>query len=229
MKSKSSRRKLHIQFHENQDFWTFYLANKEDVDYIIDASCRMFKKIVPTEDMKQDILIRLYRSEFLDRYDPTKARLNTYITSLVRGYAKSIAERENPNLFQAKHSLGIQVLDSDLNSGTTNSPHLGSEDNAGLQRLERRFLSELVEKLDEPFQKLFKLLMQDKSHQKVARLLKVSSPCISIRCNMLLKKLRELAHEELDIREELGVGPTREKIMVRKGDRVEFTGVNMRN
>jgi len=216
MKSKNLRRKLHIQFHENQDFWTFYLANKEDVDYIIDASCQRFNKIVPTEDMKLDILIELYRSGFLNRYDSTKARLSTYITSLVRGHAKTIAEREDPDLFpnepRVKRRLPVRVLDSEENVGlihrldrVLDSSLIGSEDNEGLHRLERRFLRELVAKLDKSYQKLFELLMQDKPHQEVARRLKVSNPCISIKCNMLLKKLRCLAQKELVVRKELGI------------------------
>lgn len=226
MRSKSSRRKLHIKYREDQDFWSFYMANSEDIDYIIDASCRMFKNIVPTEDMKLDILIELYRSGFLNRFDSTKARLNTYITSLVRGYAKTIAEREDKDLFRvcpecegekyidgqtchvcdgSGHARRLtQVLDSALNADTDESLHLESnEENAGPDNLDVRFLKELAGKLEKPYHKLFELIMQDKSNQEIAKLLKVSDPCISWKCNMLVEKLRKLASKELNVREKL--------------------------
>ena len=210
MKSNDSRRKTNLKYIENQDFWEFYMANKDDVDLIIEASCRMFQKVVPTEDMKMDILIKLCESEFLNRFDATQAKLNTYITSLVRGHAKNIAQSECPNLFDP--DAPFQVLDSDLNEGVSTSLNLPIVAEEVPEEMDVRYLRRLGGQLNDGLYKnLFTLLLQNKTGGEIAKEMGISRPCTTIQCNNLLNKLRGFARNEIITRkEDAGQRPCKE-------------------
>ena len=199
-----TRRKIELKYLEHQDFWAFYMANKEDVDYIIEASCRMFQRIVPSEDMKTEILLELYRSGFLDRYDSTKARLNTYITSLVRAHAKTVAEREVPGSVRKDVTPRQQVLDSEFNEGTTESLYLTApEEEEGVAEMDRRYLNKLKDRIESTSRRVLDMLLKDQTSQEISDALGCTKPCTSWYCRKLIIALRRLAKKELRLRREL--------------------------
>ncbi len=75
-----------------KDFWKFYIEHKENFDTIIEAQIRRRAALMSgldsmdMDDIRQDVLVDLERSNILEKYSEEKAAFNTYLTSTVRGY-----------------------------------------------------------------------------------------------------------------------------------------------
>ena len=74
-------------------FWNFYNKNNTEVERIIWDACWRHQEAVDPDDMHQDLIVRLQRSNFLRRFDPKQAQLGTYFTGRVNGYAQHIVAK----------------------------------------------------------------------------------------------------------------------------------------
>jgi len=73
-----------------KDFWEFYTANQKKATSIIEINTWKYSKAVGLRDLRQEILLRIARSDFMEQWDPSKSSLLTYFANKVRGYAAHI-------------------------------------------------------------------------------------------------------------------------------------------
>ena len=85
----STEKNKDLRYEKN--FWDFYNGNRADLDVILNSVCWRYSHSIEPAEMYSELILNLFNSRFLDRWDPSKSRLNTYITSLARGYARRIA------------------------------------------------------------------------------------------------------------------------------------------
>lgn len=72
------------------NFWTFYVSNYKDIELIIRSVANKYAALINPDDMYEELIISLQRNNVLSQFNPTKARLNTFLTMKVRGYAKHL-------------------------------------------------------------------------------------------------------------------------------------------
>jgi RNA polymerase sigma factor (sigma-70 family) len=75
-------------------FWEFYQKNSRDVEGIFSAICGHYKRqygdLLNSDDLHQELYVTLQRSSFLQRFNPSRAKLSTYFYNHVRGTASHI-------------------------------------------------------------------------------------------------------------------------------------------
>jgi len=83
---------MQLVYQVGWDFWQFYKANVEDIEVILNRICRKYQHKYDPQDMHSELLVRLHKSDFLKRFDPSRSQLNTYLTRQVWGTASHIVE-----------------------------------------------------------------------------------------------------------------------------------------
>jgi RNA polymerase sigma factor (sigma-70 family) len=67
------------------NFWEFYKLNRKDIEAMLYGICKYYQSDkIDSEDLHQELLITLQRSNFLERFDPERSKLSTYFY----GYAR---------------------------------------------------------------------------------------------------------------------------------------------
>jgi len=76
------------------NFNTFYNKNLVEMETFLWSVAWKYQHIVEPEDMVQEIVLRLMRSNVLQKWNKNKSALNTFITSRIRGYALHIITKK---------------------------------------------------------------------------------------------------------------------------------------
>lgn len=88
--SSSKKSDLRLNLEGCTSFWAFYTKNRKALDAIIDSQVKNCIRNYPNADevceIRQEVLIRMDRCNVLDRFDSTKASINTFITNTANGY-----------------------------------------------------------------------------------------------------------------------------------------------
>jgi len=87
-------------------FWKFYEKNERDINAILTHSCNQYGYCVDPREMHSEILVRLFNSRCLERFNPARTKLNSYLTTYIRGYASHISQRELDNPLWKSGSKG---------------------------------------------------------------------------------------------------------------------------
>lgn len=89
---KSSGSRVELSY--DPDFWTFYTLNESTIDRWIDGTIfRLTHSEDP--DLRNDVLVVLHDRNVLGSYDPSKARLNTYLTTCIHNAVVSLLRKES--------------------------------------------------------------------------------------------------------------------------------------
>ena len=202
MKSSESRRRINLTYKKGQDFWSFYTENQGDLDYIINSSCLDYANLISPEDMKQEILVALHQSAVLDRYDETKARLNSWITTLVRCHAMKYVEREHPGIWaerKAQKASGDytkrRVLTSELNGVDFYLPMQYEADERVCE--DARYIQKLRSKVYGKQLELLDYILQDLTTQEISIKMAMSRVSLFLHLRALHNRLELLASDEI--------------------------------
>ena len=132
------------------------------------------------DDMKIQILMRLQRSNPLKRFNPAKARLNTFLTVLITGYAARIA---------SAHWKKEAYRESQCQRMTLLYPY--QDQRSPEEEYTDQEIIEIVRgKLEGRYLETFDLLTQDMSTEDMRLLLKVSRPRMLQLANSVKEKAR---------------------------------------
>jgi len=109
-----------------REFWEFYKANQDDVDRLLWSAVWSVAKNysdISAEDVKSEVILRLYRSNFLETYDSTKSQLVTYFTQKAFNYARHVVHGvlEERRGFVST-STTTAVLDNEVNENESYNP-----------------------------------------------------------------------------------------------------------
>ena len=74
----------------SDDFWTFYLANKEYLDGVIHYQACKYSSYVEEDDLRSEILYRFNKNRVLESFDATKSALMTFVISRIKFYTRHI-------------------------------------------------------------------------------------------------------------------------------------------
>jgi len=164
---------MNLQY--KKDFWSFYQANRNDIERIICHVCKQYvSDAVPPEDLRSEILLRLAQSNFLSTYTPAIATLNSYLSSMARGYARHAIRDQTP--------VWQQILVHDLNEipeGVESEETLtDSTDNKAEYRL---FACEILKALPRKLRILLYWRLQGLKDIDIAAKLNVTRPLVSFR------------------------------------------------
>jgi len=77
-----------------KDFWDFYTTNKNSMDAIITRYAKNYLELMGLDELKQELLVRLHKSDFLSSFDPTKSEIGTYTIQRIIGYIGHITAAE---------------------------------------------------------------------------------------------------------------------------------------
>lgn len=80
----------------NTDFGTFYVAHKDFIDKLIAVGSFNYQNRYDVEDIRQEVLYRLQLNNVLEQYDPSKSKLNTFLTSKIRNYVRHAVRDLSP-------------------------------------------------------------------------------------------------------------------------------------
>lgn len=72
------------------NFWKFFVSNYKDIKSIIRNTANKYAALISPDDMHEELIISLQRNDILSQFNPTKAKLNTFLTMKVQGYAKHL-------------------------------------------------------------------------------------------------------------------------------------------
>ena len=110
-----------LQYRDN--FWDFYLTNREYVDNLLYKTAYKTMaawgvKHIPVEDVVSDVMGLLRTRRTVERYDPKrKASLTTYIIGCIRGYTRHVLDAEMhhmklvPNISVCRESAEVTYHD----------------------------------------------------------------------------------------------------------------------
>ena len=77
------------------NFNVFYEKNRKEIDKYLLAAAWNYRHIVETDDMFQEIVLKLMKSSFLQDWDKEKgAALKTFFTGRIRGYALHVVTQK---------------------------------------------------------------------------------------------------------------------------------------
>lgn len=97
---------MKLIYHE--DFWTFYMNNRVDIDHIINSTSKIYKKYIEQNEMFQEIIYRLAKNQVLKNWNVRKSVLNTYITMKIRFYARHIMSKHINKYYVTLEGTNIQ-------------------------------------------------------------------------------------------------------------------------
>jgi len=98
------------------NFVKFYKLNRKEVDLILWHICWKHKQLFEPKELFNELFLRLNRSYILNDFDPTKAQLHTYFTTMANCYAQHVIRKEIHRLEKTGHVVlcqGINHLDVD--------------------------------------------------------------------------------------------------------------------
>jgi RNA polymerase sigma factor (sigma-70 family) len=75
-----------------KDFWVFYPQHKKDIDDILTAQIYKivsYLSFSDKQDLRQDVLMRLWRCHILSTFNPALASFNTFFTNCIQGYIRN--------------------------------------------------------------------------------------------------------------------------------------------
>ena len=111
-----------------REFWDFYRANQDEVDHLLwSAVWSVMKNYsehdIDPQDVKSEVVLRLYRSNFLKTFDSTKSQLITYFTQKAYNYTRHVvnAEMDKQRGFVST-STTTAVLDNEVNENESYIP-----------------------------------------------------------------------------------------------------------
>ena len=196
---------MNLIYHKN--FWDFYKSNTEDVKMILRSTAKFHAAILDPEDMYQELLIRLHKSPFLERYDESQSRLNTFFTSHVRGEALHIVHSIRDRLAWKKEvSLeGIeryyymkQKMFKDIN-GTIDDdeefkdlPELVSPEEFSSEIEIQDLIDYIRTQLPNNLVKVFDLKLLELNGVSIAKALKITSSWVGFQQHKLQRIIRKI-------------------------------------
>ena len=74
--------------------WDLYAENKKDMDKILYHAALKYSNVMDPEEIVQGTLMFLDKRNALEKFNPSKARLNTYLTMKIKFYVKHVIEAE---------------------------------------------------------------------------------------------------------------------------------------
>jgi len=99
--------------HSN-NFWEFYTLNQKYVESIIHSVCNHYSSDkINKDDLHQELLITLHRSDFLKRFNPELSKLSTYFYNYVRYRASHIVNSMLSEIKKDKKIGTPLYIDSD--------------------------------------------------------------------------------------------------------------------
>lgn len=102
------------------DFNTFYKKNQKEVEKLLWSTAWKYQHIIDPDDMFQEIVLRLMKYSFLEKWEKEKSALNTFLTSRIRGYALHVITkkmREEPkSKFLVRLDKHRDFVEKDLES-----------------------------------------------------------------------------------------------------------------
>jgi len=69
------------------DFNDFYKNNRNEINKFVEIAAMRYSRIMDPDDLKQEILYRLIKHNFLANWNKELSSINTYLTTKIRGYA----------------------------------------------------------------------------------------------------------------------------------------------
>jgi RNA polymerase sigma factor (sigma-70 family) len=98
------------------NFVKFYELNRKEVDLILWHVCWKHTQLFEPRELFSELFLRLSRSYILNDFNPEKAQLHTYFTTMTNCYAQHIVRKEIHRLEKSGHVVlcqGINFLDAD--------------------------------------------------------------------------------------------------------------------
>lgn len=98
----------------SHDFWEFYKLNTPEVNGIVAVAWKKFNIPVPFEEHLSEILLKLFRSDFLKTFDYRKSKINTYLTNKVRFYTLQLINewaRANEHFIEIPDLENTEIID----------------------------------------------------------------------------------------------------------------------
>lgn len=206
-KSKSSPTrtyKYNLTWHA--DFWQFYQDNRQSIDCIIRSNIQA--TFLPTadvslQDLENDILIKLYESDFLRQFRPDKSKLSTYLTLKVRYYIKHAIDKISSRsrlMGQRMLALGINSPDprSYYPSEYSELVQLKDTNQTDDLAIESSFVSRIAEGLSGKALIVLELKVQDYNLTDIAHMLGYSVEYIRQLKEKVYKRARVVLKKALD-------------------------------
>lgn len=208
-KSTTLQGSMNLTLPEDGKFWTFYLDNKQDLDRIIYAAARKYQAVIPVNEMHTEVLIKLEGRKVLESFDPSKSRLNTFMTGRIRGYASHVFEEARRTLlwrdgvkateegFGDGRIVWTQVYMQDLNSPSSENEAplftLADDTETDTTALYNSYVRKIKSRLQKDLKIVFDCQLQDMSQREIAEQLKSAPAAIHIKCT----KVRKIAEKVL--------------------------------
>ena len=91
------------------DFWTFYKLNKKYVEAILHGICKNYSDTIDFDDLHQELLITLHRSNFLKNFDPKKSKLSTYFYYYAHFRARHVIKAMKESIKENKIGTPVYI------------------------------------------------------------------------------------------------------------------------
>jgi hypothetical protein len=163
------------------DFWAFYNKNRKDFDRILTAATLKYANQVQIDDLKQDIIVRLYQScqrgAFLKNYDAGRSRLNTYVTvnvQLIARHAYRAATYVNDYTWEdeshnKQRTKWVQLDSTNITQSEDDDSCLTvlSSDSSELSIESKDLLSTLLQDINKDLLQVFFLSLEGYTHAEI--------------------------------------------------------------
>lgn len=97
-----------------QGFWEFYQLNAPEIERILNAVTWKYRHVIEIGDLKQDMLVRLERHNFLNAYDSSRTQIHTWFTNTAKQVARHAVDKE-----QERKSRYPQINVQELNASSS--------------------------------------------------------------------------------------------------------------
>lgn len=77
------------------NFWEFYNLNAPEIERILGSITWKYRNVMDIEDLRQEVIVRLERHEFLNTYDSSKTQIHTWFTNTARQVALHVITYEH--------------------------------------------------------------------------------------------------------------------------------------
>lgn len=204
--SETRLKSSHLEFHP--DFWEFYRINRDSIDYIIGVAITKasakYPRYIPSrlepEEIKNDVLRLLFLNNFMESWDASKSKLNTYLTNKARWYVKRVIQRVIDNDKSLTSHVGNRIVIEGLNdTGEDGAMELaaeGSTEDDTLVNDCKEVLSDHIEvlskHLNERTREIVKLTIEGYEQGEIADMYEVSAPRIGEYCRTIRSTAKRL-------------------------------------
>lgn len=190
------------------DFWAFYLQNQSFIDKIIFAQTRRFEATLDLGDMKQQLLLLLYRNKVLETFDPAKSSIWTYLTNKIYGYALHIYTASKPIKLEAARKISAeQVFFPSLNGISsdrsweqdivTDVP--SAEEAWEDQFAYRELIDRIMKELSPTNRRIMGMVLDGMTQRDISSALGVSPQAVLYRLRNVRKKFMSMVKREMAV------------------------------